>query len=32
MNVRFASLLMTLVIAFIYLVVLTRGHLTVIPH
>jgi hypothetical protein len=32
MNARFVSLAMTILIGFLYLVVLTRGHLTVIPH
>lgn len=32
MNVRFLTLAMTIMIGFLYLVVLTRGHLTVIPH
>lgn len=32
MRARVVSLLITLLIAFVYLVVLTRGHLTVIPH
>lgn len=31
MKARTLSLLVTLLIAFIYLVVLTRGHLTVVP-
>jgi|GEM_PF-5103670 len=32
MRVRSLSLLITLLIVFVYLVVLTRGHLTSIPH
>jgi hypothetical protein len=32
MNVRFIQLVMTILIGFLYLIVLTRGHLTVIPH
>ena len=32
MRARVVSLLITLLIAFVYLVVLTRGHLTVVPH
>ena len=32
MNARFLTLVMTILIGFLYLVVLTRGHLTVIPH
>jgi len=32
MRARVLSLMITLLIAFVYLVVLTRGHLTVIPH
>jgi hypothetical protein len=31
-SARTASALLTLLIALIYLVVLTRGHMTVIPH
>jgi hypothetical protein len=32
MNARFVSLTMTILIGFLYLVVLTRGHLTMVPH
>jgi hypothetical protein len=32
MTVRLLALVMTILIGFLYLVVLTRGHLTVIPH
>jgi len=32
MNARFVQLVMTILIGFLYLIVLTRGHLTVIPH
>lgn len=32
MNPRFIQLVMTILIGFLYLIVLTRGHLTVIPH
>jgi hypothetical protein len=32
MNPRFVTLVMTILIGFLYLVVLTRGHLTVVPH
>jgi hypothetical protein len=32
MSVRLLSLVMTLLIAFLYVLVLTRGHLTEIPH
>jgi hypothetical protein len=32
MNPRFVQLVMTILIGFLYLIVLTRGHLTVIPH
>jgi hypothetical protein len=31
-NARTVSILMTLLVAFVYLLVLTRGHLTVVPH
>lgn len=32
MNARTLPILMTILIGFIYLLVLTRGHLTVVPH
>jgi hypothetical protein len=32
MNARFVTLVMTILIGFLYLVVLTRGHLTMVPH
>ena len=32
MTPRFIQLVMTVLIGFLYLIVLTRGHLTVIPH
>jgi hypothetical protein len=32
MSARAVSVLVTLLMAFIYLLVLTRGHLTVVPH
>jgi hypothetical protein len=32
MNARFATLVMTVLIGFVYLLVLTRGHLTMVPH
>ncbi len=32
MNARVTSILITLLIAFVYLLVLTRGHFTEIPH
>jgi hypothetical protein len=32
MNARFIQLVMTILIGFLYLVVLTRGHLTMVPH
>jgi hypothetical protein len=31
-STRFLAFTMTILIGFLYLVVLTRGHLTVIPH
>jgi hypothetical protein len=32
MSARFIQLAMTILIGFLYLLVLTRGHLTMVPH